>query len=189
MSLLPGDPQPPTSFSFARACGRRYVILPAPTALRYVPNVPQSIPRCCVTPLYHQIPIGSVTAKQRGAAADLTLQWWRKGETHVRIVRSSHGIGSVLGGVLQSRTVVVWRPLSHRSRLSRFDGPYSARWGYCVMLTSGKLASRLARSATRCLRSFGCADSPNHVHVSLIYDLFPAPFEYLNDACQNLVNR
>ena len=94
---------PPTynrRLRFPRAGVRARVrmILPAPTAVRYVPSVPQSIPRCWVTLVYLQIPIGSVTAKQRVVSASLTRQWRCMGETHVRFVRSSLGIGSVPGG-------------------------------------------------------------------------------------------
>ena len=78
---------PTTSFP-SRACVRRLFYQPG-NAVRYVPSVPQSIPRCGISLVYRQIPIGSLAAKQRVVTACLTRQWWCVGDIHVRFVRSS----------------------------------------------------------------------------------------------------
>jgi hypothetical protein len=100
MLLLPGDPQPTTSFPLAGACARRSFYQPG-NAVRYVP---QSIPRCWVTLVYRQIPIGSVAAKQSVVTACLTRQWRCMGETYVRFVRSSPRHRERSWWVHQSRT-------------------------------------------------------------------------------------
>ena len=111
---------PPTynrRLRFPRAGVRARVrmILPAPTAVRYVPSVPQSIPRCGITLVYRQLPIGSVAAKQRVVTACQTRQWRCMGETHVRFVRSFLRHRERSWWVLRSRipTFAARRPFTH----------------------------------------------------------------------------
>jgi len=106
---------PPTWLPRAGVRARVRMILPAPTALRYVPSFPQSIPRCWVTLIYRQIPIGSVAAKQRVVTACQTRQWRCMGETHVRFVRSFLRHRERSWWVLRSRipTFAARRPFTH----------------------------------------------------------------------------